>query len=173
MIRRVIVLASFFLLAPVVSNAQTADIIVEKKTFEMPSYTTVAGETIKSVKIGWEAAGTLNADKSNAILITQYFSGTSHAFGKYAPTDKAAGYWDVRELVNPNLHDIPANLPFRVELWDRHDQHIRWVIAASSSVAIGHAALDTAIANYPDQRFTLRNGIQVIRQHQPGVMSRR
>jgi homoserine O-acetyltransferase len=60
----------------------------------MPSYTTVAGESIKSVKIGWEAAGTLNADKSNAILITQYFSGTSHAFGKYAPTDKAAGYWD-------------------------------------------------------------------------------
>ena len=66
----------------------------------------------------------------------------------------------LRGLANPNLHDIPANLPFRVELSDRHDQHIRWVIAASSSVAIGHAALDTAIANYPDQRFTLRDGIQ-------------
>jgi hypothetical protein len=73
----------------------------------------------------------------------------------------------LRKLANPNLHDIPGNLPFRVELWDRHDQHIRWVIAASSSVAIGHAALDTAIANYPDQRFTLRNGIQVIRQYPP------
>ena len=73
----------------------------------------------------------------------------------------------LRELANPNLHDVPTNLPFRVELWDRHDQHIRWVIAASSSVAIGHAALDTAIASYPDQRFTLRNGIQVIRQHPP------
>jgi homoserine O-acetyltransferase len=46
------------------------------------------------VKIGWEAAGTLNADKSNAILITHFFSGTSHAFGKYAAADKAAGYWD-------------------------------------------------------------------------------
>jgi hypothetical protein len=72
-----------------------------------------------------------------------------------------------RKLGNPNLHDIPGNLPFRVELWDRHDQHIRWVIAASSSVAIAHAALDTAIATYPDQRFTLRNGILVIRQHPP------
>ena len=40
--------------------AQSADMTVEKKTFEMPSY---AGETIKSVKIGWEAAGTLNDDK--------------------------------------------------------------------------------------------------------------
>ena len=71
----------------------------------------------------------------------------------------------LRQHANPNLPDIPTNLPFRVELWDRHDQHIRWVIAASSSVAIGHAALYTAIANYPDQRFTLRNGIRVIRQH--------
>lgn len=89
-----VVLTTIFLLAPVASNAQSADIIIEKKTFEMPSYNTVAGATIKSVKIGWEAAGTLNADKSNAILITHYFSGTSHAFGKYATSDKAAGYWD-------------------------------------------------------------------------------
>ena len=75
----------------------------------------------------------------------------------------------LRQLANPNLHDIPTNLPFRVELWDRSNQHIRWVIAASSSVAIGHAALDAAIANYPDQRFMLRNGILVIREHAPDL----
>jgi hypothetical protein len=69
----------------------------------------------------------------------------------------------LRPLANPNLHDIPRNLPFRVEMWDQSDQHIRWVIAASASVAVGHAAMDAAIANYPDQRFTLRNGILVIR----------
>jgi hypothetical protein len=73
----------------------------------------------------------------------------------------------LRELANPNLHDIPRNLPFRVELWDQSDQHIRWVVSASSSAALGHAAMDAAIANYPDQRFTLRNGILVIRQHPP------
>ena len=71
----------------------------------------------------------------------------------------------LRELANPNLHDIPRNLPFRVEMWDRSDQRVRWVIAASSSVAIGHAVLDAAITNYPGQRFTLRNGILVIREH--------
>ena len=70
----------------------------------------------------------------------------------------------LRELANPNLHDIPRNLPFRVELWDRADQHLRFVVAASASVAIGHAALDAAIANFPGERFTLRNGIHVIRQ---------
>jgi len=74
--------------------AQSPALIVEKKTFEMPSYTTVAGGTIKNVKIGWQSAGTLNADKSNAILVTHFFSGTSHAFGKYAEADPAPGYWD-------------------------------------------------------------------------------
>ena len=73
----------------------------------------------------------------------------------------------LRELANPNLHDIPTRLPFRVELWDRSDQHVRWVIAASSSVAAGHAALDAAIDNYPGERFTLRNGILVIRDNVP------
>jgi homoserine O-acetyltransferase len=91
----VVVLAALVLvLASVAPHAQSSDLILEKKTFELPSYTTVAGETIKAVKIGWEAAGTLNADRSNAILIAHYFSGTSHAFGKYATDDKIAGYWD-------------------------------------------------------------------------------
>ena len=85
-------LAAFALLLPSVSFSQ--DLIVEKKTFEMPSYTTVGGQTIKNVKIGWQSAGTLNADRSNAILITHFFSGTSHAFGKYKADEKAAGYWD-------------------------------------------------------------------------------
>src|SRR3569623_1418790 len=86
------------LAVPVAAFAQ-GDLIVEKKTFTMPSYTTVAGATIKDVKIGWEAAGTLNADKSNAILITHFFTGISHAFGKYKADDKAAGYWDY--LIGP------------------------------------------------------------------------
>jgi hypothetical protein len=41
--------------------------------------------------------------------------------------------------------------------------------AASASVAVGNAALDAAIASYPGQRFTLRNGIEVIREHVPKV----
>jgi len=75
-------------------SAFAQDLIVEKKVFELPRYTTAANATIKNVRIGWEAAGTLNADKSNAVLITHFFSGTSHAFGKYAAGDCVAGYWD-------------------------------------------------------------------------------
>jgi homoserine O-acetyltransferase/O-succinyltransferase len=95
MLRRfVAAMAAMLIFAvPVAARAQS-DLIVEKKTFALASYTTAAGATIKNVKIGWEAAGTLNADKSNAVLITHFFSGTSHAFGKYAASDKTAGYWD-------------------------------------------------------------------------------
>ncbi len=76
------------------SPAFAQDLIVEKKIFELPRYETVAGGTIKNVRIGWEAAGTLNGDKSNAVLITHFFSGSSHAFGKYSASNAAAGYWD-------------------------------------------------------------------------------
>ncbi len=85
---------TMLVLAPIAALAQSDDLIVEKNTFELATYATVAGATIKNVRIGWEAAGTLNVDKSNAILITQFFSGTSHAFGKYAESDTAAGYWN-------------------------------------------------------------------------------
>jgi homoserine O-acetyltransferase len=74
------------------ASAFPQDLMVEKKVFELPSYSTDGNATIKHLRIGWEAAGALNADKSNAILITHFFSGTSHAFGKYGAGDNAAGY---------------------------------------------------------------------------------
>jgi hypothetical protein len=72
----------------------------------------------------------------------------------------------LRELANPNLHDI-ANMSFKVELWDRYANHVRWVVAAAGTVTIGHAAFDAAVANWPDERFTLRQGIMLIREHLP------
>ena len=74
--------------------AQQADLIVEKKIFELPSYTTAGGQVIRNVRVGWEAYGQPNADRSNVVLVTHFFSGTSHAAGKYTPGDKAPGYWD-------------------------------------------------------------------------------
>ena len=68
--------------------------LVQKNVFEIPVYETVGGKTIKDVKVGWEAYGTLNAAKDNAILICHYFSGNSHAAGRYAAEDQRPGYWD-------------------------------------------------------------------------------
>ncbi|QOR40304.1 homoserine O-acetyltransferase [Billgrantia diversa] len=85
-------LASFMLLAS--STAAAWDGLVEKQVFEMEEYTTVSGETIAPVRIGWEAYGELNEEKDNVILITHFFSGTSHAAGRYDEDDTAPGYWD-------------------------------------------------------------------------------
>ncbi len=79
--------------------ALALDAIVEKKSFTLPAYTTVGGAPLRDVKVGWEAYGTLNADKSNAILVTHFFSGSSHVAGKYRPEDKTPGYWDA--IVGP------------------------------------------------------------------------
>jgi hypothetical protein len=72
----------------------------------------------------------------------------------------------LRELANPNLHDI-ANMSFRIELWDHHANHVRWVIAAAGTVTVAHAAFEAAITNWPNERFTLRQGITLIREHPP------
>jgi hypothetical protein len=74
----------------------------------------------------------------------------------------------LRELADPKVGDIPMHLPFRVELWDRRGQQLRWVVSASSSVAMAHAAFDVAVATYPHESLTLRNGVLVIRKQPKG-----
>ncbi len=68
--------------------------LVEKKDFTLGSYTTVGGKKLNDVRVGWEAYGKLNGTRSNAILICHYYTGNSHAAGRYSPEDKTPGYWD-------------------------------------------------------------------------------
>jgi len=70
------------------------DQLVVKKVFEMKAYTTVAGQRIAPVRVGYETYGTLSKDKDNVILICHHFSGTSHAAGKYSLAEMVPGYWD-------------------------------------------------------------------------------
>ena len=81
-------------LAMVATTIAAYDGLVEKKTFALASYTTVGGKTIRNVRIGYETYGMLNAAGDNAIFIPHFYSGTSHAAGKYTPSDAAPGYWD-------------------------------------------------------------------------------
>ena len=68
--------------------------LVEKQRFHLDSFKTFNGHVINDVQVGWESYGQLNASKSNVILITHYFTGNSHAAGKYKSADEAPGYWD-------------------------------------------------------------------------------
>ena len=72
----------------------SAQLLTEKKFFTLPQYTTAGGKTIKGVRVGYETYGKLNAGGDNAIFIPHFFSGTSHAAGRYKADDKTAGYWD-------------------------------------------------------------------------------
>ena len=51
------------------------------------------GEVLFPVEIAYETYGTLNQDRSNAILITHAFSGDAHAAG-YHTGDSKPGWWD-------------------------------------------------------------------------------
>ena len=88
------------LLLLAVAPARAQDLITRKQVFELASFTTQSGRTLKGVKVGWESYGTLNADKSNAILICHFYSGTSHAAGKYTEVEKVPGYWDA--IIGPS-----------------------------------------------------------------------
>jgi len=78
----------------VACGAGAYDEPVEKRVFTLDTYTTVGGRTLKSVRVGYETYGKLNAAGDNAIFVPHFFTANSHAAGKYKPTDPAAGYWD-------------------------------------------------------------------------------
>jgi homoserine O-acetyltransferase len=85
-----VALATALLLA----GSAFAQLLTEKKFFTVPQYTTAGGKPIKNVRIGYETYGKLNAAGDNAVFIAHFFSGTSHAAGRYQADEKAAGYWD-------------------------------------------------------------------------------
>ncbi|RUO58747.1 E22 family MetX-like putative esterase [Pseudidiomarina insulisalsae] len=86
----------FSLIVSAGSAAQDASepLLVEKQSFSFENFETLGGEVIPEVTIGWESYGELNEAKDNVILITHFFSGNSHAAGKYNGDDALPGYWD-------------------------------------------------------------------------------
>lgn len=99
--RRIIFETILIILAIIiVSPCWGLDQIVEKKEFYLKEFTLVSGKKISPVRIGYETYGTLAPTKDNVILICHFFSGDSHAAGKYSPEDKFPGYWDA--IIGPD-----------------------------------------------------------------------
>jgi homoserine O-acetyltransferase/O-succinyltransferase len=77
--------------------------IVDKKfhTFAVPPNEMIleSGARLGPITIAYETYGTLNADGSNAILITHALSGDSHVAGYYSADDQKPGWWD--NMVGP------------------------------------------------------------------------
>lgn len=77
--------------------------LVEKKyfTFAEPPDSMVleSNARLGPITIAYETFGTLNADKSNVILILHALSGDSHVAGYYSEEDPKPGWWDI--MVGP------------------------------------------------------------------------
>jgi homoserine O-acetyltransferase len=73
--------------------------IVQTKYFTLnEGFVLESGEILSPVTLAYEAYGTLNADKSNAVLVLHALSGDAHAAG-FHEDDKNVGWWD--DLIGP------------------------------------------------------------------------
>ena len=67
--------------------------------FDAP-LTLKSGAVLPQFDLVYETYGTLNAAKSNAVIVCHALSGNHHVAGKYCEADKNAGWWD--NLIGPN-----------------------------------------------------------------------
>lgn len=58
-----------------------------------------SGAVLPQFDLVYETYGTLNADKSNAVMICHALSGNHHLAGRYSAEDKHPGWWD--NLIGP------------------------------------------------------------------------
>src|SRR6185295_7835998 len=53
-----------------------------------------SGASIRGYSLAYETYGTLNADRSNAVLICHALNASHHVAGVYADQEKSVGWWD-------------------------------------------------------------------------------
>lgn len=67
----------------------------------LPTLKLASGRELASARIAFETWGTLNDDKSNAVLVLHALTGDSHAAGPASKAHKTDGWWS--EIIGPGL----------------------------------------------------------------------
>lgn len=80
------------------SASSAISLIAHTQVARFEALTLDTGAVLSPVDVAFQSYGTLNADKSNAILICHAFTGDAHAAG-YSEEDSQNGWWD--NMVGP------------------------------------------------------------------------
>jgi homoserine O-acetyltransferase len=75
------------------SNNSVGLVSAQSASFSEP-LTLASGKQLPSFELVYECYGTLNSEKSNAVLICHALSSSHHAAGIYNENDKHPGWWD-------------------------------------------------------------------------------
>ncbi|HSI22216.1 MAG TPA: homoserine O-acetyltransferase [Methylophilaceae bacterium] len=76
------------------SELSSVGIVAPQTAHFSEPLTLTCSAVLPAYDLVFETYGTLNADKSNAVLICHALSGTHHVAGKYSEDDKYPGWWD-------------------------------------------------------------------------------
>ena len=82
------------------STSVETEFTVETQLVAFTSLRLDCGITLKDVEVAYETYGTLNAARSNAILVLHAFSGDAHAAGVNKETGQP-GWWS--SMIGPGL----------------------------------------------------------------------
>jgi len=80
-------------------SEQSVGIVTPEDAYFDTPLTLASGAVLEHYTLRFETYGTLNAAKSNAILICHALSGHHHIAGRHHPDEKAPGWWD--SMVGP------------------------------------------------------------------------
>jgi hypothetical protein len=73
----------------------------------------------------------------------------------------------IRDIARPELCSPERSYQFKVEQWDKTEDHVIWLIAISNNFLVARAAYDAAVKYNPRERWLLRDGIRVVERYEP------
>jgi hypothetical protein len=76
----------------------------------------------------------------------------------------------IRDFAQPELSAPERSYQFKVEQWDKTEDHVIWLIAVSNNFLVARAAYEAAVKFNPRERWLLRDGIRVVERYEPQVL---